>query len=188
MSEPEVCNCDHSKTLLERAQHAEAKLQLVHSHVRGLARRLDGVLALVEEALRVPGEVIDSEFAEVDDPAEGAFTELTDESERLVPGEYREEVLACGAVEAREAAFLHVPTREELIALSRPGKRRRPRTDATLSREDIEAELRRLAEKAPSKTTAEYAEENAKMDPNAWRRLVLRMAELIPARSKSERP
>jgi len=127
-----ICGCDESKTWKaralaaeDRAVSAEAKLQLVHSHVKGIGRRVGDVVAMVEEAFPPLSEVvkefqaaapdafsdmdeslarmgrgpaINSEFAEVGE--EGAFTELTDDSERRVPGEYREEVLASGKVEA----------------------------------------------------------------------------------------
>jgi hypothetical protein len=65
MNEKIVCGCDESKALLARALAAEAKLQLVHSHVRGIARRLDGVAAMVEESFPVTAPVIDAEFPEV---------------------------------------------------------------------------------------------------------------------------
>jgi len=123
-TENAICGCDESKMWRERAQHAETKLQLVHAHVKGIGRRVADVVAMVEEAFPVTTKVTDSEYAEVEDvsprhacvgtwgrgtreecsictPAkEGDFTELTDESERRVPGEYREDVLASGKVEA----------------------------------------------------------------------------------------
>lgn len=184
MSEIEVCNCDHSKALLERAQRAEAKLQLVHSHVRGLARRVDGVLVLVEEALKVPGEVIDSEFAEVepafseDDAAAlaaglaisangqsvhlGSFAQYadeTDENERLLPAEHREDVLASGTAAANGGPLF--PDFEHLVRL--------------------------LADDADLDVIAAQAK-LIKLTPAARRTLANWMADQIPLRSKSERP
>jgi hypothetical protein len=121
VTEP-VCGCDESKAWKKRAEAAEAKLQLVHSHVKGLALRIDGVLAMVEDVLPkfAPLSEVIAQFqadapealSDLEDSLsrmgrlppdtfpEGAFTELTNESEALVPGEYREQLLASGTVEA----------------------------------------------------------------------------------------
>lgn len=178
MSEKELCGCDDSKKWKARAFSSDLALKLVRQQLTRLLERVDA-------ALCGPGEVIDSEFAEVDEPQEGAFTELTDEGERRVPGEYRKDVLASGRADAGDGAFLHVPTHESLVAdLFQIGLKHVEALEGErLDPNEFDGSARRAALLAEATGVAERARRGF-----SWRETIERMASLVPSRSKSERP